>query len=366
MYDFLKDIPTSTFPIRKAVTSKPFKLAVVGLCSFNVFSILKGLCDSGAQIAYVWDQDQTFLEAFIKSNPNSSQMDPDSIIKSDADMIVNCLLPSQRAAYSIRAIENNKAVFSDTPGFLKEEDADNLRQVILQKNGRYTIYFRDHFHSESFAYANNLISEGKIGKVLLFSDTVSYYLDENLYNSNFNYFFHPFQAGDIFINTICSQIELFLLMTDNLDAKIQYASRRNLAHPHFPLFYDYGELIIRGDNGIIGDLKADWLAPKQTKPSFQSTITGKKGKIELEKLPTPGNSHIAENIYITNDEKTQVIDAHNTIGFNFFTKLILDCYDKNSRCSIMINGLSLPLFCIKATEISIKACNCAQNTPINL
>lgn len=347
---------SSSVKADNVVGNNRFNIAVAGLVHGHVNGIIKGLCDAGAKLSCVYDSSSERIAEFIENyGPCKVVSDPMEIVLSDeVDLVVNCMMPDIRAEYSENCLKHSKAVFSDKPGFLTPEEGKRIEKAVRDYNGRYCIYFSEHFHHEGMICAQNLINQGQIGKVFNYIGMGPHRLNAQ---SRPSWFFNPQINGDVIADLGCHLIEQFLLLTGNTDARIVSSHKANIAHPEYPDFFDAGEVSLIGKNGASGYIKVDWFTP-DAMPSWgdcRAFVYGTEGELEVRKYCDIANSEESDNVYICNNRQCNVIHAHNNVGFDFFGRFISDCLNQNTPSSLKVNGLDLSLFCIKAMQLTIEA-----------
>lgn len=355
-------VAESSVVSENVVGLKRFNIAVAGLVHGHVHGMIKGLCDAGAKVVCVYDSSDKNIEDFLLKYGSCDVLNnPEDIISSSSvDLVINCMMPDIRADFSVRCIESGKAVFSDKPGFLTREDGLRIEQAVKTFKGRYCIYFSEHFHHEGSICAERIIKSGRIGKVFSYIGMGPHRLNEP---SRPSWFFNPKINGDVIVDLGCHLIEQFLLYTGNNNAKIVCSHKANIEHLNHPSFFDCGDVSVVGDNGATGYIKVDWFTSDGI-PSWgdcRTFVYGTKGELEVRKYCDIANSDQSDNVYVADNKKCEVIKAHNSIGFDFFGEFISDCLNKDRDCSIEVNGVSLPVFCIRAMSLSIEASEKAEH-----
>lgn len=345
-------IPSSNAPCLKVAALGRFNFAVIGLVHGHVNGIIKGLEDAGASLLYVHEDDPALLSSFVSIHPKVRQKSKEAIISSpDVSMIVNCARPDLRAAISVRCLEKGKDVFSDKPGFLSQEEGERIKNAILKSDKHYYIYFSERFHAEGTIMAQRIIDSGRIGKVFHYIGLGPHRLNAL---SRPSWFFDSSINGDIIIDLGCHLVEQFLSYTGNVNAKIEKCIRQNIGHAEYPEFFDFGEILIRGGNGVTGFIRVDWFTPDGLMAwgDCRAFVCGTRGQLEVRKYEDPGHNDggvlRADRIYICDHIGESMIDAHDKVGFSFFGEVILDC----------MNGTDLAierLWCVNAMLITVQA-----------
>ena len=103
------------------------------------------------------------------------------------------------------------------------------------------------------------------------------------------------------------------LLQESLDAKNAVVASQigNLHHPQWPLFEDFGDVMLRGDGGM-GYIRVDWFTPDglSTWGDGRLTIIGTDGFIEIRKNCDVGRSTSGNHLFLTDQKETRYFDCN--------------------------------------------------------
>ena len=122
----------------------------------------------------------------------------------------------------------------------------------------------------------------------------------------------------------------------------------NVAHPQFPDFEDFGDVVLRG-NGGSGYIRVDWFTPDglATWGDGRLTILGTEGYIEIRKnidiAGRPGGSHL----FIVDQKETKYVDCSNQ-ELPYGPQLVSDVLNRTETAMTQAH-------CFLATELMLKA-----------
>lgn len=335
MLDGRDYIATSAIKTPRVVQEGAFRIAVAGLAHGHVYSLVGGLLEAGATLDCVYDEDTGKVKAFIERfGGRARAVSSLEEILSDERiaLVVNCVRPDIRADVSVRLLEAGKNVFSDKPGFLKVKDYQKIKDAVSSSKKHYLIYFSEHFHSEGMICAQNLVSEGKIGKVVHYEGFGPHRLNPS---TRPQWFFDVEKNGSVLLDLGCHLVEQFMCLTGSKDVEIKLARVSNLCHPEFPGFYDFGEMVLQTPEGVSGYIRVDWLTPDglSTWGDGRAFISGDAGYIEARKYLDVGKDTESDNVILVNNDTEELIRAKDKVGFDFFGKFILDCIEGRSAAT---------------------------------
>jgi predicted dehydrogenase len=207
----------------------------------------------------------------------------------------------------IAAMRHGKDYLSDKPGFTTLAQLDEARRV-QEKTGRiYAVFYGERFENKATVRAGELVRAGAIGRPL---QTIGMGPHRLRAATRPEWFFDRARFGGI-INDIAShQMDQFLFFTNSTSAQVMAAQVGNLAHPQWPAFEDFGDVLLRGDGGT-GYVRVDWFTPDglDTWGDTRLTVLGTDGYIEVRKncdiAGRPGPNHL----FLVDGRETRYIDS---------------------------------------------------------
>ena len=333
---------------------KSLNLAVLGIDHGHIFDMLDEMIKEGCNCNHFWTEGTPLtLKEFNKKYPNIKRLDNKSEILNDdkIDMILISSIPKDRSSLSIEALNSGKDVMVDKPGCTTLDQLENLKRTVKKTGKIWSVNFSERFHVAAVAKAEELVAEGKIGKVKQTMGTGphrqgNYVRPEWFYNRE--------SYGGIITDIGSHQIHQFLVFTNSNKAKITHAMVENTTKEQFPGFQDFGEINLTG-NGGHGYVRLDWFTPDAlpTWGDGRLFILGDKGFIEIRKYTDLAKSNSGNHLYYANNEEVKHIDCSN-FKLPYFRNLINDVYNRTeTACSQKLTYLSMEL-AIKAQELAEK------------
>ncbi|MBR7133717.1 MAG: Gfo/Idh/MocA family oxidoreductase [Clostridia bacterium] len=344
----------SNFKSEKTVKSK-ICFGVVGLAHAHIYRMCNGLISAGAELKYVYEDNETLLENFKKAYPFVEACSCEERIyeKQDIELIVSAAIPSQRAEIAIAAMKSGKDFFVDKAPVITLEQLNAVKEVRRQTERKYFVYYGESIDSESTIFAYDLIKRGVIGEVFYITGSAPHVLN---YASRPTWFFEREKSGGILIDIGSHQVHQFLNFTGSDSAEVEFARVSNFSYPQKQDFDQSGEMLLKTKNGITGSFRLDWDAPKglNTWGDPRTVIEGEKGYIELRKNINIGFDNGADNVFVVTDDGIFYETVGGKVGVSFFADLLQSIAERNNTEAEEIKSFN-------AIETAIKAQTKALN-----
>ncbi|MDB2546064.1 Gfo/Idh/MocA family oxidoreductase, partial [Candidatus Pelagibacter bacterium] len=329
-------------------------LGVIGIDHGHIFDMLDEMLKEGCTCDYFWTEGSPLtLKEFNQKYPNIKRVENKSEILNDnkIDMILISSIPKDRAINSIEALKSGKDVMVDKPGCTTLDQLEDLKRTVKQTGKIWSVNFSERFHVAAVAKAEQLVAEGKIGKVKQTMGTGPH--RQGNYERP-NWFYERESYGGIITDIGSHQIHQFLVFTNSNKAKITHSIVENTTKKEFPGFQDFGEINLTG-NGGHGYIRLDWFTPDAlpTWGDGRLFILGDKGFIEIRKYTDLAKSDSGNHLYYANNEEVKHIDCRD-VKLPYFGNLINDVLNRTeTACSQELTYLTMEL-AIKAQEIAEK------------
>ena len=333
---------------------RSLNLAVLGIDHGHIFDMLDEMIKEGCKCNHFWTEGSPLtLKEFNKKYPNIKRAENKSEILKDntIDMILISSIPKDRATLSIEALKSGKDVMVDKPGCTTLNQLDDLKRTIKETGKIWSVNFSERFHVAAVAKAEELITEGKIGKV---KQTIGTGPHRQGNYERPDWFYERESYGGIITDIGSHQIHQFLVFTNSKEAKITHSMVENTTKKQFPGFQDFGEINLTG-NGGHGYIRLDWFTPDAlpTWGDGRLFILGDKGFIAIRKYTDLAKSDSGNHLYYANNEEVKHIDCSD-VKLPYFRNLINDVLNRTeSACSQELTYLTMEL-AIKAQEIAEK------------
>ena len=309
--------------------------SAAGLAHEHIYQMCDGLLAAGAELKYVYDADERLVKKFIKSFPQAKIADSEEQIMADKEvaLIASADIPSRRAALGIRSMRAGKDFFTAKAPVVTEKQLNAVKKTVKATGKKFFVFYSEFLQSEAAVYADTVIKQGMIGRVL----NVVILAPHKLGEGRPSWFYKRKDTGGILIDIGSHQFEQFLTFSGNEKAKILSSAVANYAHGNAEEFDDFGEAHLLGENGATCYIRVDWFTP----PSFpvfgdgKVVIVGEKGFIELRKYIDIGCGEQTENVIIATDGKTDKFSVKDKIKKPFFENLLADCRNRTDTAMPM-------------------------------
>jgi predicted dehydrogenase len=326
-----------------------FPIGVIGLDHGHIYGMCNGLKEAGADVKWVYDPDPKKVAAFRTKFPEAAAARSEAEILDDGAvrLVASASVPDQRCPVGLRAMDAGKHFFTDKPPCVTLDQVAAAREKVARTGLRYAVYYSERLHVESAVYAERLVKEGAIGRVVQVMGTGPHRIS---LAQRPEWFFHKNRYGGIIVDIGCHQIEQFLCYTGARDARVLHSAIANYNYKQYPEFEDFGQATLQADNGASGYFRVDWFTPNGLGSwgDGRTVILGTDGYIELRKYLDVARTKEGDQVYLVNHEGESHHPVAGTVGFPFFGRLIRDCLDDTHE------AYSQELF-FKAIELAIVA-----------
>ena len=334
--------------------NKNINIGVIGIDHGHIFDMLDEMLKEGCTCDFFWTEDSPLtLKEFNKKYPNIKRVENKSDILNNnkIDMVLISSIPKNRAGLSIEVLNSGKDVMVDKPGCTTLDQLEDLKRTVKKTGKIWSVNFSERFHVAAVAKAEQLVLEGKIGKVKQTMGTGPH--RQGNYERP-DWFYNRESYGGIITDIGSHQIHQFLVFTNSNEAKITHAMVENTTQKKFPGFQDFGEVNLSGNEGH-GYIRLDWFTPDAlpTWGDGRLFILGDKGFIEIRKYTDLAKSDSGNHLYYANNEEVKHIDCGD-VKLPYFGNLISDVINRSeTACSQELTFLTMEL-AIQAQELSEK------------
>jgi len=301
------------------------RIGVIGIDHGHIYGMINGMLDAGATlVAWTTGEEtpeavrKTFQETYpdLPARPMQAILDDESIV-----LILSSGINSERAGVAVAAMSHGKDVLVDKPGCTSLEQLADIQRTVGETGRRWVVSFSERVSVESATLADQLIAQGRIGKVV---QTVG--LGPHRMNAHLRpaWFWDRARRGGILADICAHQFDQFLHFTGSTEASVVSAHVANVANPDRPAFQDFGEVLLEG-NGGRGYARVDWLTPAGL-PVWgdgRITILGTEGYIELRKYIDIAGHDGQDHVFVADRTGVQRFEAKGA-GKPFFARLAAD------------------------------------------
>jgi predicted dehydrogenase len=332
------------------------KFSVIGINHSHIYSQVEAVIRGGGEFVSFYAKEPDLVASFSKRYPKVKFASSEKEILDDKaiQLVLSSAIPSERAPLGIRVMQHGKDYMADKPGITSLEQLAEVRRVQKQTGRIYSIMYSERFENKATVKAGDLVKAGAIGKVI---QTIGLGPHRMNANTRPQWFFDRKYFGGIITDIGSHQFDQFLYFTGSTKADIVASQVGNVAHPQYPNFEDFGDIMMRGNEGT-GYIRVDWFTPDGLKSwgDGRLTILGTEGFIEIRKNVDIGGREGGNHLFLVNGKDTQYIDSSNT-PLPYGQQLVDDVINRTETAMTQAH-------CFLATELALKAQKMAQKINI--
>ncbi len=340
-------IETISSPYIHRHLAPKIKFAVIGMNHAHIYSQVEAVIRGGGELVSFYAKEADLTANFAKKYPNAKLASSETEILEDKSiqLVLSSIIANERAPLGIRVMKHGKDYMSDKPGITTLEQLAEVRKVQKATKQIYSIMYSERFENKATVKAGELVKAGAIGKVV---QTIGLGPHRINANSRPAWFFDKKQFGGILCDIGSHQCDQFLFFTGSTKAEVVASQIANVNHPQYPLFEDFGDVMLRGNEGS-GYVRVDWFTPDGLKTwgDGRLTILGTEGYIEIRKNIDIATYEHGNNLYLVNNKETKYIDCSNEF-LPYGEQLVNDIVNRTETAMTQEH-------CFLATELSIKA-----------
>ncbi|MGZ8559863.1 MAG: Gfo/Idh/MocA family protein [Chitinophagaceae bacterium] len=328
------------------------QFSVIGINHGHIYSQVDAVIRGGGQLISLYAKEPDLVAAFTKKYPQAKVAASEKEILNDKSiqLILSAAIPVDRAGIGIRSMQHGKDYMGDKPGITSLEQLAEVRRVQKQTGRIYSIMYSERFENKATIKAGDLVKAGAIGKVI---QTIGLGPHRMNAASRPEWFFDRKYYGGIITDIGSHQFDQYLFFTNTDKADIVSSQTGNAAHPQYPNFEDFGDVMIRG-NGGTGYIRVDWFTPDGLKTwgDGRLTILGTEGYIEIRKNIDIAGREGGSHLFVVNGKDTQYIDCKD-VDLPYGKQLVDDVINRTETAMTQKH-------CFLATELALKAQKNAQ------
>ncbi|ARI76361.1 Gfo/Idh/MocA family protein [Halobacillus mangrovi] len=340
----------------RVVAQGEFVFAATALDHGHIYGMCNGLLEAGADLKWVYDSDLEKVQPFLKAFPDVKVASSEEEIMNDPEvrLIAGAAIPSKRCELGLRAMDHGKDYFTDKTPFTTMEQLESARQKTEETGRKYMVYYSERLHVESAVFADQLIKEGAIGRVIQVTGFGPHRLNAS---SRPKWFFEKESYGGILCDIGSHQIEQFLHYASCHDAQVMHSKVANYhSKEDYPELEDYGDATLVGDNGATQYFRVDWFTPAGlgTWGDGRTFIVGTEGTIEIRKYIDLARDESPDHLYLVNEQGEKHYALHGQVGYPFFGEFILDCIHRTENAMTQAHAFKAAELCLKAQELAVR------------
>ena len=340
---------------KPVVKKGEFVFAAIALDHGHIYGMCNGLVEAGGTLKYVFDQNRDRAEEFSKKYDGVIIASSEEEILNDPEvkLVASAAITSLRCELGIRVMNAGKDYFTDKAPLTTLEQLELAKEAVKRTGRKYMVYYSERLHVEGAVLAGQLVKSGAIGKVMQVTGFGPHRLNAK---SRPDWFFQKELYGGILCDIGSHQIEQFLYYADVKDATITASQVANYNHQEYPELEDFGDAMLRGDNGATHYFRVDWFTPDglRTWGDGRTIILGTKGYIEMRKYINVAVEESGNHVYLVNDEGEFYYNATDKVGYPFFGELILDCINRTENAMTQEHAFKAAELCVRAQNQAVK------------
>lgn len=315
----------------KAKTEAPaskhsIRFSVIGLDHAHIYGMTAAVQRGGGKLVSVYGSDAKQIAEFrAKFGDVKVARSEDEILQDKSiQLIAGASIPDQRAPLGVRAMQAGKDYLADKPGITTLEQLAEVRRTVAATGRKFAVMYSERLEVRSAVYAGELVRQGAIGRVI---QTVNLAPHRVNAPSRPDWFWDKARFGGILTDIGSHQADQFLYYTNSTEARVVASQTGNLAHPSYPKFEDFGDMMISG-NGGTGYVRVDWYTPDglSTWGDGRLFILGTEGYIELRKYINVASELAGgDHLYIVDKKQARYIDCKEValpFGPQFVTDIV--------------------------------------------
>jgi predicted dehydrogenase len=241
-------------------------------------------------------------------------------------LIASAGIPDQRAPLGVRVMQAGKDYLADKPGITTLEQLAEVRKTVAATGRKFAVMYSERLEVRSAVYAGELIRQGAIGRVI---QTVNLAPHRVNAPSRPEWFWDKARFGGILTDIGSHQADQFLYYTNSTEARVVASQTGNLAHPTYPKFEDFGDMVLTG-NGGTGYVRVDWYTPDglSTWGDGRLFILGAEGYIELRKYINVASGLAGgDHLYLVDKKQARYIDCKE-VALPFGPQFVADIVER--------------------------------------
>ncbi len=331
------------------------RFAICGMSHDHIYGMAAAIQRGGGELVAAWGQEPDKLAAFRKRFPDVKIVGTQDEVLNDPtiQLVLSSQIANERAGIGMRTLNTGKDFLADKPGITTLEDLALVREAIARSGRIYGIMYSERLEVRAAVYAGELIRQGAIGKVIQTLNIAPHQIvqgggDAGGGSGRPDWFWNDTQFGGILCDIGSHQVDQFLYYTGSTAAEIVASQVANLRHPDRPHFQDFGDMMLRGNEGF-GYVRLDWFTPKGlgTWGDGRLFILGTDGYMELRKYTNVAVSAQGNNLFVVDGQSARYIDCSNG-PLPFGPQFVADIVNRTHTAQDQTQALL-------AAELSIKA-----------
>jgi predicted dehydrogenase len=331
------------------------RFGVIGLNHDHIYGMTRTLLKAGAELVSFYADEPDLAATFAGRYPQARQARSREEILADPtlQLIASAAIPDERAPLGVAAMQHGKDYLSDKPGFTTLAQLAEARQAQAATGRIHNVFYGERFENAATVRAGELVQAGAIGQPL---QTVGLGPHRLRADTRPAWFFDRARYGGIINDIAAHQMDQFLFFTRSDTAEVAASQVGNLAHPQWPAFEDFGDALVRGNNGT-GYVRVDWFTPDglPTWGDTRLTVIGTEGYLEVRKNCDIAGRAGSNHLFLVDQQGTRYIDCTD-VNLSFGRLFLADIVNRTETAMSQAHSYL-------ASELALRAEAQAQRLP---
>lgn len=345
------------------------RFAVCGISHGHIYGMVEAITRGGGILVKAWGQEPELVSAFQKRFPDVPiAAAQDEIIHDPSiQLVLSSQIANERAPLGIRCMQAGKDFLSDKPGITTLEQLSEVRKTITATGRIYAIMYSERLEVKAAVKAGELVQAGAIGNVIQTINIAPHQINQRpggdagssgKSGGRPEWFWNEVQFGGILCDIGSHQVDQFLYYTNSRQAEVVASQVANVRHPDHPHFQDFGDMMLRGNNGF-GYVRLDWFTPYGlgTWGDGRLFILGTEGYIEARKYANVAVSKQGNHLFVVDQKQARYIDCNN-LTLPFGPQFVSDVVNRTHTAQDQAQ-------CLLAAELVIKAQSMARHAHLD-
>lgn len=329
------------------VETPKIKIGVIGINHGHIYGMTRSVIRGGAELVSFYAKEDDLAATFLKAFPQAKRAKEEKEVLENPEiqMILSAAIPNERAPIAIRAMQHGKDAMVDKPGITDLKQLKEIKKVQAQTGKIVSISYSERFENKASEKAGELIKQGAIGKVIQTLGMGPHRLNAP---ARPDWFWDKKYYGGIITDIASHQFDQFLYYTSSTSGSIVGSQTGNVHYHQYPLFEDFGDVIVAGNNGT-GYIRVDWFTPGGVKPFGDGRlfILGTEGYMELRKYTDIARQEEGSFLYLVNQKEAVVFDCKK-VNLTYGHKLVDDVVNRTETAMSQAH-------CFLAMELALLA-----------
>jgi predicted dehydrogenase len=243
------------------------------------------------RIVALAEDDSAIRETFQRRLGVPAYADYHEMLEREAIDVVGVIaVNGVRGSVVIDCLNAGRHVIADKPLCTTLDDLDRIEQAWRASGRQLSLLLDKRFYAPTLA-AREIVQSGELGALALAWASGPHRLRRE---TRPDWMFRHDSYGGI-LNDLCiHDIDLLLWLSGARSGQVQGLAG-NRKYPDLPEFQDYGQVLLRTDDGLFATMEAHWFSPEAAPyhGDYRMVLTGTEGTAELHWVQN--ELHVATN-----------------------------------------------------------------------